>query len=587
MASRRIVSLVAVAFALVPAPMLGADIVDLQPFRGVSTTRVSAGPSAGTTITLINLNPEIGVWFVLEVHPPASERQRYHLENPARAVQSVSLDQRFPESLILSNPEDVSACNVLEKKDGKQPELEAARGTRDPYVPICGGRLNLLNKTEGHESKKERAVEFLRRYVWGGERITAFAKERYFRDSELLNSEVGRGEPNSVGQSAVVVPQASPEKTASGAGAPLPALLDEAYPQASLTPADFGIELDGLPSGKPVLAGVWHRAANDPDVFFSIIEPRLIAKQILSSRLDRVGRLDRVESAALIYLVAFDLSTFEVAYSLGTEHPRVTWAPRTPTKMREGRLPGPDGIGTIEPLVSTGMVPPSLLSRVAAAFTSGFKREHGAFMYGPLAAVNHASHYGFIANGVVFSALQPGLATIVVRSDGQVEMKTWTEADHASLSTIRHARQNGVALVDTDAQTGAAEPGPYVNQWGAGNWSGSVEGEQRALRAGLCLQELDGRRYLIYGYFSSVTPSAMARVFQAYRCQYAFHLDMNALEHTYLALYHDQSTSFAVEHLITGMNVLDAIVDGRVAPRFVAEPDNRDFFYVWRKERSP
>jgi hypothetical protein len=306
----------------------------------------------------------------------------------------------------------------------------------------------------------------------------------------------------------------------------------------------------------------------------------------LSSRLDRVGRLDRVESAALTYLVAFDLSAFEVAYALGTEHPRLTWAPKTPTKMRDSHLPGPDGIGTIEPLVSTGMVPPGVRSRVSAAFTSGFKREHGAFMYGPLAAINHASHYGFIANGVVFSALQPGLATIIVRSDGQLELKTWTEADNASLSTIRHARQNGVALIDTDAQTGAPEPGPYVNQWGAGNWSGSVEGEQRALRSGLCLQEVEGRRYLIYGYFSSVTPSAMARVFQAYRCQYALHLDMNALEHTYLALYHDQSTSFAVEHLITGMNVLDAVVGGRVAPRFVAEPDNRDFFYVWRKGRA-
>ena len=169
-------------------------------------------------------------------------------------------------------------------------------------------------------------------------------------------------------------------------------------------------------------------------MFISIIEPRLIAQPILSSRLDRVRRLDSVESAALTYLVAFDLSSFEVAYTLGTDHPKVTWATRMPAKMRDLRLPGPDGIGTIEPLVSTGMVPPNLLSHVAAAFTSGFKREHGAFVYGPLAAVNHASHYGFISNGVVFSTLQPGLATIIVRSDGRVEMKTWTEADNSSLS---------------------------------------------------------------------------------------------------------------------------------------------------------
>ena len=29
----------------------------------------------------------------------------------------------------------------------------------------------------------------------------------------------------------------------------------------------------------------------------------------------------------------------------------------------------------------------------------------------------------------------------------------------------------------------------------------------------------------------------MARIFQAYRCDYAMLLDMNALEHTYLAMY--------------------------------------------------
>jgi hypothetical protein len=579
-ASKRWSALVAVAFVVVPVLALGADIVELQPFKGTSTVRVDVGPSAGTTLTLIDLNPEVGEWFVLDVVPAVGKRQRYHLENSARAIQSVSLDARAPESLVLSSPDGVSSCNLLDRSAGQASELEAARGAKEPFVPICGGRLYVLNQTVGHESKKERAVEFLRSYVWGGERLTSFAKQRYFRDSEVLFSEVGRGEASRPR------PASQPTSTA----LPLPALLDAAYEGATgatLQPADFGLELEGLSPGAPLLAGAWHRTAKAPDVFFSLIEPRLIAKPILSSRLDRVNRLDGVEAAALTYLVAFDLDAFEVAYALGTEHPRVTWAPRTPAKVRDSRRPGPDGLGTIEPLASTGMVPPSLVARVTAAFTAGFKREHGAFVYGPLAEVHHASHYGFITNGVVFSTLQPGLATVIVRSDGDVELKTWTPADDASLSTVRHARQNGVALIDTDAQSGAPEPGPYVNQWGAGNWSGSVEGEQRALRAGLCLQETEGRRYLIYGYFSSATPSAMARVFQAYHCQYALHLDMNALEHTYLALYHDQRTSFAVEHLITGMSVLDAVVDGHVAPRFVAGPDNRDFFYLWRKGRAP
>ena len=106
----------------------------------------------------------------------------------------------------------------------------------------------------------------------------------------------------------------------------------------------------------------------------------------------------------------------------------------------------------------------------------------------------------------------------------------------------------------------------------------------RTLRAGVCLQESEAGRFLIYGYFSSVTPSAMARVFEAYGCRYAMHLDMNALEHTYLAVYRRQQGGLDVEHLIRGMDVLDKKEGDRVVPRFLGFPDNRDFFYLLRKE---
>jgi hypothetical protein len=75
----------------------------------------------------------------------------------------------------------------------------------------------------------------------------------------------------------------------------------------------------------------------------------------------------------------------------------------------------------------------------------------------------------------------------------------------------------------------------------------------------------------------------MARVFQSYQCSYAFHLDMNALEHTYLALYEPQQKVFKIEHLITGMNVLDRKTKDQTVPRFVGTADNRDFFYVMQK----
>jgi len=76
----------------------------------------------------------------------------------------------------------------------------------------------------------------------------------------------------------------------------------------------------------------------------------------------------------------------------------------------------------------------------------------------------------------------------------------------------------------------------------------------------------------------------MARVFQAYRCLYAMHLDMNALEHTYMAACRRQGTSLDVEYLIRGMRVVDELTKGQYVPRFIGYADNRDFFYVLRKE---
>jgi hypothetical protein len=233
------------------------------------------------------------------------------------------------------------------------------------------------------------------------------------------------------------------------------------------------------------------------------------------------------------------------------------------------------------------MVSPADVARTIATFAAGFKRAQGAFRYGPLADRNHGSHYGFIERGVVFSKLQPGLATALVMDDGAVDVRTWTGAADALLPHVQYARQNGVPLIEYDPTRGMGVPGDLVNSWGGGNWSGSTNEDLRTVRAGLCLQDSGQRRFLIYGYFSDATPSAMARIFEGYHCRYAMHLDMNALEHTYLALYVRRSEQRLVEHLIQGMQAVDRTARNQLAPRFLAFPDDRDFFYVTQREGSP
>jgi hypothetical protein len=236
--------------------------------------------------------------------------------------------------------------------------------------------------------------------------------------------------------------------------------------------------------------------------------------------------------------------------------------------------------------VRTGAVDPALAQRLVATFTGGFKREHGAFAHGRLATVNHASHYGFVEQGVVFSTLEPGLSTLFATADGRVDLRTWPARGAPGPPTLRFARQNGVPLVESSTDT-APRIGALVNQWGAGNWSGSADEQERTLRAGVCLLEGGGHRFLVYGWFSTATPLTMARAFLALGCRDAMHLDMNALEHTYLALYAREGRRLGIQHLVEGMTVLDRGNDKAVIPRFLGMPDDRDFFYVVEKAVSP
>jgi len=187
---------------------------------------------------------------------------------------------------------------------------------------------------------------------------------------------------------------------------------------------------------------------------------------------------------------------------------------------------------------------------------------------------------------VTFSRLIENLSTLYITTDGEIGMKLWQEADNAMIPRLAHARQNGVPLVVRDPETGESVPGNRVTSWGGGNWSGSAEAQLRTLRAGACLREAGGRQFLIYAYFSSVTPSAMARTFQAYDCDHAMLLDMNSPELTYMAVYRQNSSGDGLEadHLSRLMAESDPWLGGVRVPRFVTFSDNRDFIYLLRKD---
>jgi hypothetical protein len=542
------------------------NVLELQKFRRTYGSRIADHRGRSGSAELVNLNPRINFWYLLRLTWDGEANTSYHLTNSRPLTHALVLDPSFAFGLVLEGSAERTRCDLWSSES--ETGLAAASRQPTPYVALCDDQVSLRRPTAGRRTTLEWAADFLRDEVWGGETLTVLVRDRLYSDSYLVRSERIAGAADLPVDDEV-------------AGRPTPARLEAGHERDLLTPSALGLDLS---EPRPSLrAGSWHEARDNSGVFVSVIEPGLAAMPGRASDGAVAGRLDEVEARALSYVVAFDLSLFDVDFAVGTDHPRVDWSSRTRSEMRDATMPGPDGIDSIAPLVAGGIIPHSLAERAVASFTGGFKRSHGAFKSGELAARHFGSHYGFVESGVVLSKLHPGLATIFALDDGSLEMKTWTREDDSRLEQIRFARQNGVPIVETDATTGAGRTGALVGRWGDGNWSGSEDRRLRSLRAGICLQESASGRFLLYGYFSSATPAAMARVFLAYDCSYAMITDMNALEHTYLALYRVEASRLAVDHLIEGMEVLDKVVDGQTLPRFLGFADNRDFFYVVRR----
>ena len=540
------------------------SIIDFQRFSQSQSSTYRRGKT-DYRVTLRQLNPGVNMWFLLE--SSHLKNKVFHLEN-VDSQQKIDLAPGNTGHLRIVSRTGTSECNVFD--EAIQKKIKKERDDNLSYTSICGDKLYVRNPLEGRQTAKELVAEFLRDNIWGGEEITTLVKETIYKDKFLLTADT----------------QQSSETKPMRIEGPRAALLKKGLEQATLEPRELGITLET--SETKLSAGQWYNSKAQKGVYVSLYRVDLTPDNIMQSYSSRVSKLDSVESKALVISVALDMNQFELGFGIGTDHPRVNWSERIPEDRIPKNLPGPDGFDTIAPIVGTGKVAPHLRSSIIATFAAGFKRSHAAFKWGALSKINNASHYGWMEQGTLFSSLQPGLATVSIDQNGGFGMKTWTDRDNeVLLPKLRHARQNGVPIIDgIDTKSGLPRPGSLVNRWGAGNWSGSIDSKQRTLRAAMCHQKTSQGDFLIYSYFSTATPSAMARVFQAYHCEYAIHLDMNALEHTYFATYFQNGKDFRIEHLNTGMSVLDSKHKGEALPRFVGQADNRDYFYIRRKEFS-
>src|SRR5260221_3238430 len=385
-------------------------IMELQQFRSTTSVAIDRGGKPGTA-TLVDINPTVNAAFLLTLNwGKGAPATAYHLENPDPHGQTLRLADTAPQGLVIAGHGGNTTCALWA---GDPTPLEAARRSSLPFAPLCDGHLYLRNQVEGNRTELEQVTDFLRDSVWGGEKIIGIVRDQLFSDAYVEQASLGAVDAANGAM--------SPD-------APRPAEVAGNVAGRTMAIEHLGIAVGGAARGQLGI-GRWYPVKNLAGVYVSAMQPQFVAPAILTGHRDRVDALDSVEASALDYLIAFDLSAFDVGFALGTEHPRVDWSARVNDSVRRDALPGPDGIGSTAPLVTTGMISPALTNIAVAAFTGGYKRSHGAFRYGDLASRNMGSHYGFIEHGVLYSKLQPGLATLYVLDDGTIDIKTWSAAD--------------------------------------------------------------------------------------------------------------------------------------------------------------
>ncbi len=521
--------------------------------------------SEGDQFLLVTLNAKVGGEYLLQF----KSGENFQL-SPARGV-NLSLVDRT-SILVNSNSSSTKdlfenfTCVELTDKAKIQAAIKAVKD--ESYVRLCNGTVFVHRQTVGYESATEKAANYLRD-SWGqaGDGIVNFYKEhRLDQGVEAEISDEHQGSTLPIIRNYFKPAQLAAEK-------------QKIKIQKSVLDIQTTEETGSLTPGQ------WYQAKNFREFSVSILTPEMIESTILKSNKDRVGTLQPNESKNLVYLVAWPIDSYNMGWSKGVTEPQVAWSERAVGGAHENKF-GPDGFAQIAPLISAAKVRPDLAEDTIATFSGGFQRKHGAFKWGPMSLVNNATHYGFIENGVLMSSLQPGLMTMYMDQHGNIDLRVWGE-NTPSVNDLTFARQNGVALVEGGSDTTVGEPGRYVNNWGFGNWSGSAEKALYTPRSGACIVRDNDKTYMIYAYFTATTPNAMARVFQAYGCDDAIHLDMNSAAHAYFALNkkitENGKSHFHVEHLVKEMAGSDHIIGKERTPRYLYVSDFRDFFYLYTK----
>ncbi|MFK7826251.1 MAG: hypothetical protein AB8G05_19010 [Oligoflexales bacterium] len=501
-------------------------------------------------IKLINLNPYINRWFILEFI--GKKRYRIHLDNrdPSNKVYLSPTGIKLEK---VNNP-DISTNCPLWKSKKDHILTKRFNEFKNPYFPVCDGLvyLRLKRSSKTKLSLTEWTTEILRTTDFGEDIINSVKPMIVSFSAESATQEL--------------IERITKIKNIFGKkNGPTIAKTHLVKNKLPLVSSEHKLGITRKHDQYPLYYGHWYQTHMHSGIYTGLFIPELIHEIIRKSDPNKVDPIEEDEKDKLIYLTAYDLNEYTLRYAVGTTEP-----PINTEKSSYGRL-----ANLRKSLVPIGSIPPYHLNSAVGVFVGGFKRRHSQILYGP----HKGKKYGYIEKGVELSPMAPSLATLFVNKFGQIRIDRWPNEIEDRIKARKEvisARQNGVMLVHD------YKPGPLVNHWAHGNWSADANGVRQSLRSGVCLQELAGRSYLIFMAFTSVTPSTMVKVMQAYSCRYGMHLDMNAQMYLHNAIYEIKpDNSFTVEYLNKEMLYPPSLK----RHRFILDNNSRDFFYIMKKEK--
>lgn len=208
--------------------------------------------------------------------------------------------------------------------------------------------------------------------------------------------------------------------------------------------------------------------------------------------------------------------------------------------------------GTVEPGGSwpiVGTLPPDQRGTWIAAFNGGFRFKDAAG--------------GLFAEGREAIPLADGAASLVIRTDGSVDVGMWGRDDHMS-ANVASVRQNLVLILD------GGQPVPGIDQNDHHRWGRTLGNRVFVWRSGVGIRP-DGT--LVYAASNGLTVETLAAMLQAAGCVRAMELDINPEWVTFNLFTHPHagSTTVSATKLLPDMR--------RPAERFLG-PDSRDFVAV-------